>query len=250
MDERPSGSGRLEETVEKKKKLDERAQKAIIGYARLDLIENETELRFATWNPRPLKQEHVKRLVQSFLTKGADRFSYIKAIPLVVDKSDLQEKTYATEYKAESNPQSQLPLLKLAAEARGKRLLIAAGGQHRLHAVVQWQKMLRKQHAELAKERKTLEEADIETVTPDEIQNENKTQKPKRDALEETLSLGGQWMVVLYDTSKCSSLSFVVQDGMTVLRIFIPLRNARMAQPRISRIPGHPWNAQDTRSPS
>lgn len=202
LDERASGDGRLEASVEKTKEMEDRAQKAIFGYARLDLIENEGELRFGNWNPRKLKQEHVSRLIQSFLTRGADRFSSTKAIPLVIGKSDVKRGSYAKTYTAESNIQSQLPVLEVADAAKGKRILIAAGGQHRLHAVKQWQKMLKKQHAELAKERKALEEKDSETVSPEEIRQENKTRKPKRDALEETLALGGQWMVILYDAGK------------------------------------------------
>ena len=76
-----------------------------------------------------------------FLMKGMD-WSHIKAIPLVLSKQDMMKDTYMTMYKAELNLQHQLPLLKLVANARGKQMLIAARGQHQLHMVIQWQKML------------------------------------------------------------------------------------------------------------
>ena len=219
LDQQPSGDGRLEPSVENKITMDDRAQKAIFGYARLDLIVHETELRFGTWNPRPLKADQVSRLVQSFLTKGADRFSYAKAIPLVVSKTDVKEGTYAKTYEPGSDTKPQLPLLQVADGAKGKRALIAAGGQHRLKAVIQWTKTLTKQYEELVKERRALEEQDSETVALEEVQHENKTRKPKRDGLQKTLALGGQWIVVLYDTGKplCPSLvsrTTVARAGM------------------------------------
>ncbi|KAF8432328.1 hypothetical protein L210DRAFT_3763940 [Boletus edulis BED1] len=202
LDQRPSGEGKLEALVEHKMSMDDRAQKAIFGYARLDLIVDESKLRFGTWNPRPLKQDQVNRLVQSFLTKGADRFAYTKAIPLVVSKTDVKEGTYKTTYEPGSHPKRNLPLLEVTEEAKGKRMLIAAGGQHRLHAVIQWTKMLTKQLEDMTKNREALEKQDIEMVDEGEIQQENKTSKPKRDSLRETLALGGQWMVILYDAAQ------------------------------------------------
>ncbi|KAF8119181.1 hypothetical protein EV363DRAFT_1306657 [Boletus edulis] len=65
LDSRPSGEGRLEASVQHKISMDDRAHKAIFGYARLDLIANRSDVRFGTWNPRPLKQDQVNRLVQS-----------------------------------------------------------------------------------------------------------------------------------------------------------------------------------------
>lgn len=61
---------------------------------------------------------------------------------------------------------------------------------------------LTKTAGELVKQRQALEQQDAENVTAMEIENENQTRKPKRDALQETLGLGGQWMVVLYDSGE------------------------------------------------
>ncbi|KAF8431107.1 hypothetical protein L210DRAFT_3508067 [Boletus edulis BED1] len=201
LDSRPSGEGRLEASVQHKISMDDRAHKAIFGYARLDLIANRSDVRFGTWNPRPLKQDQVNRLVQSFLTKGADRFAYSKAIPLVLSKTDVKGGSYRTTYEPGLEPNRYLPLLEVAEEVKGKRILIAAGGQHRLHAIIQWRKMLTKKYNEMESYREELEQKDSETVTEAEIQYENKTMKPKRDSLRETLALGGQWMVILYDAA-------------------------------------------------
>ncbi|KAF8122099.1 hypothetical protein EV363DRAFT_1301405 [Boletus edulis] len=186
LDSRPSGEGRLEASVQHKISMDDRAHKAIFGYARLDLIANRSD---------------VNHLVQSFLTKGADRFAYSKAIPLVLSKTDVKGGSYRTTYEPGLEPNRYLPLLEVAEEVKGKRILIAAGGQHRLHAIIQWRKMLTKKYNEMESYREELEKKDSETVTEAEIQYENKTMKPKRDSLRKTLALGGQWMVILYDAA-------------------------------------------------
>lgn len=196
------GEGKLEADVARMLALNKRTQKAIFGYARVDLIEQKEEFRFGTWNERRLQGPQVASLVQSFLTKGADRFSLSKAIPLVVMKTDVKATTYATTFSPGMEAAMALPILELQEGAKGKRRLVAAGGQHRVHAVEAWTKHLRKQHGELVKQRQALEQQDTENVTAMEIENENQTRKPKRDALQETLGLGGQWMVVLYDSGE------------------------------------------------
>lgn len=205
LDRRTSGngSGQLEASVTKKLGLEERARKAIFGYARLDLIEHKTELRFGTWNDRPLDKAQVGRLVQSFLTKGADRFSFTKAIPLSVRAKDLRPGTYGTKFTPGTDATMDLPVLELVEEAKGRKRLVAAGGQHRVNAVEAWVKTLKKQHAELVRQREALEQQDNEgPATTMDVEIENRTRKPRRDALQETLALGGQWMVVLYDAGE------------------------------------------------
>ncbi|KAG6369061.1 hypothetical protein JVT61DRAFT_1888 [Boletus reticuloceps] len=202
LDKRASGEGRLEEPVARKVNLEQQARKAIIGYARVDLIKMRNEFKFGQWNPRRLVEGQVNRLVQSFLTKGADRFSVMKAIPLVVSPSDVKKTTYATNYTVETDSTKDLPILELENAAEGKQRLVAAGGQHRVHAVAEWVKFLEKKQGELQRERQTLEKQDADAVTSAEIGRENNVQKVKRDTLEETLALGGQWMVILYDAGK------------------------------------------------
>jgi len=195
LDERTSGdgSGQLEASVTAKLGLEERARKAIFGYARLDLIQNKSEFLFGKWNDRPLDKQQVGRLVQSFLTKGADRFSFTKAIPLSVRAKDLRSGTYATKFTPGTDATTELPVLELVEEAKGKKRLTAAGGQHRVNAVEEWVKTLKKQHAELVRQREALEQQDSEAAgAAADIEIENRMRKPRRDALRETLLLGGQ----------------------------------------------------------
>ncbi|KAG6371987.1 hypothetical protein JVT61DRAFT_9005 [Boletus reticuloceps] len=202
LDERPSGPGKLEESVARKGRLEQRARKAIIGYARVDVIEKKSEFKFGEWNTRRLETAQVSRLVQSFLTKGVDRFSMMKAIPLVVSLTDVKTKTYVTKYDPDMDSMRDLPILELQDAAKGKQRLLAAGGQHRVHAVVEWVKFMRKRHSESVRDRQTLEKQNVEAVSSTEIEQENNVRKAKRDTIEETLALGGQWIVVLYDAGK------------------------------------------------
>ncbi|KAF8124615.1 hypothetical protein EV363DRAFT_1132290, partial [Boletus edulis] len=207
LDDRPSGDGKLEEAVTNRNTLDDHARKAVIGYARLDLIEKKEELRFGYWNDRPLKKAQVNSLVQSFLTKGADRFSVTKAIPLVVSQSEMKPGTYKTSYTPGVDAAKDLPILELNDSAKGKKRLVAAGGQHRLHAIQEWLNMLKKTHKEMARDRQHVEGQDTDNVAEMDIDIENHSRKAKRDAIEETLALRGQWLVILYDTGEWCSLS-------------------------------------------
>ncbi|KAG6369867.1 hypothetical protein JVT61DRAFT_13428 [Boletus reticuloceps] len=204
LDERPSGEGssQVEASVLEKQKLEGQARDRIFGYARVDLIKQKEEFRFGTWNDRPLQTVHVKRLVQSFLTKGTDRFSLTKAIPLIVKKTDIKATSYKKSYTPGATPLDALPMLELEDHAIGKKMLVAGGGQHRLHAVEEWTKILEKQHTELVKVRAHLGKQDSENVPTMDIEEENQKYKPKRVAIEETLSFGGQWMAILYDGDK------------------------------------------------
>ncbi|KAF8123156.1 hypothetical protein EV363DRAFT_1102171, partial [Boletus edulis] len=214
LDSRASGKGdgAIEASVAWKQKLEEECHQKIFGYARFDIIEHKDEIRFGSWNDRPLQQNQVSRLVQSFLTKGANRFAITKAIPLVVKKTEVKENTYATSYPSSGNAIETLPLLELRREAVGKKRLAAAGGQHRLRALEEWTKILQKRHTELTKQRQIIEQKDSEMVTATEIEQENQQRKPKRDALQQTLAFGGQWLVVLYDAeTKLTLCHFVDQ---------------------------------------
>ncbi|KAG6370180.1 hypothetical protein JVT61DRAFT_12327 [Boletus reticuloceps] len=204
LDERPSGegNGQVEAAVLERQSLEGKARDRIFGYARVDLVKQKDEFRFGTWNDRPLQMVHVKQLVQSFLTKGTDRFALMKAIPLIVKKTDIKEKSYKKNYIPGGNPVEALPMLELEDHAIGKKKLVAGGGQHRLHAVEEWTKMLQRKHTDMMRQRTHLEKQDSEETSKTDIAEENQTHKPQRDTLEETLALGGQWLVILYDGDK------------------------------------------------
>lgn len=178
--------------------MNERATKAIFGYARLDLIDYEDELEFGKWNFRELRREQTEDLVQSFLMWGLDRFSLSRAIPVVVQKEDVVDGTYRTS----AEPVLELPVLKLQEAALGKKAMKPPSGQHRARAMHVWHSLQEKQLSELLQARKRLEAQDFELTDPVEIAQENKENRPKVDDLEATLAFGGQWLVILYSAGK------------------------------------------------
>ena len=52
--------------------------------------------------------------------KGVDRFTYAKAIPIVILKTDIKDSTYAKMYEPGSDPKWQLLLLEVANAEKGK----------------------------------------------------------------------------------------------------------------------------------
>lgn len=208
LDDRPSGGGRLEASVAEKMATRKKADAAIFGYARLDLIDAEegSDFKWGVWNNRPCVLPQVTRLVQSFLINGVDRFSPMKSIPLVARPSDLittsYSKTLTSVTETDASTDSMLPMLQLRAEVKGKTRLQPAGGMHRLKAVTNWVVHLKREYDALKKERKALAAQGVEETEAAEIEAENTSRKPRRDALAETLALKGQWMVILYDYGK------------------------------------------------
>ncbi|KAF9231039.1 hypothetical protein BU15DRAFT_82890 [Melanogaster broomeanus] len=192
------GEAQLDDKVQANKKLEDQARKAVIGYARFDVLEHRGQIRFGKWNLRPVQRGQVNGLIQSFLVNGADRFSLKHAIPLVVEKESVKVGTYVV------NPDGgdELPVMEIAAGHVGTWGADAAGGQHRVEALEGWVTRLKVESAALKKETAALSEANMETMDDGEIEEHNKVRKPKKDALESYLAYGGQWMVILYDADK------------------------------------------------
>lgn len=111
-----------------------------------------------------------------------------------------------------------LPMLKLQVGMEGKTRLMPAGGKHRLEAVKSWVLHLKKEYENLKKQRLVLEAQLPDDTNTMQIDEENDSIKPRRDALAETLALKGQWMVILYDHCK-SHFSTLVNRSDVVSRI-------------------------------
>jgi hypothetical protein len=211
LDERPSGGGRLEASVAEKMTFQKKADGAIFGYARMDLLdmEDDKNLKWGSWNERPWQPPQVNKLVQSFLSNGVDRFSPMKAIHLVARPADLVSTSYSKTLRptAESEVETEttettetfLPLLELRTQLHGKYRLRPAGGMHRLKALEIWLGQLKREYDLLTKERKALAAQPEGAALPEDIAMDKFTSKPRRDALAETLDLKGQWLVILYD---------------------------------------------------
>ncbi|KAI6013307.1 hypothetical protein PISMIDRAFT_11860, partial [Pisolithus microcarpus 441] len=201
-DTRPGSGPQLEKEIEEANAMNEQVKKALLGYARFDILQNCDVLKFGKWNPRQLLPSQVAALGNSFLINGVDRFNYSYAMPLVMDKSSIEEGSYMPTPDAGPN----LPELKLRDGLPKDFKITAAGGQHRVAALKDWYAKKKAQLEECIKEQQAILSADVETLADGDLKKMNTTHKLDRQELESILAYGGQWLVVLYDKSKITNL--------------------------------------------
>jgi len=169
------------------------AHRAILGYARFDLIKYYDHLVFGEWNNRPLVDSQVQSLYQSFLVNGAERFNPIHAIPLVVPKNWLVEGSYSQEI----DKRQELPILEICSSAPKVWRIKAAGGHHRTKAIEAWMKKINKEY-----EMQLVEERNITGLPADNVKCIDEVVKIRLQKLAGMLEYGGQWMVTVFNESK------------------------------------------------
>ncbi|KIK22157.1 hypothetical protein PISMIDRAFT_23793 [Pisolithus microcarpus 441] len=155
-DTRPGSGPQLEKEIEEANAMNEQVKKALLGYARFDILQNCDVLKFGKWNPRQLLPSQVAALGNSFLINGVDRFNYSYAMPLVMDKSSIEEGSYMPTPDAGPN----LPELKLRDGLPKDFKITAAGGQHRVAALKDWYAKKKAQLEECIKEQQAILSAD------------------------------------------------------------------------------------------
>ncbi|KAG2104268.1 hypothetical protein BD769DRAFT_1676255 [Suillus cothurnatus] len=173
----------LDDSINEVTKHNKIADKAIIGFARFDLIKYYNHLEFGKWNNQPLVDSQVQSLYQLFLANGADRFNPIHAIPLVVHKQWLVEGSYEKDLDK-----------CISRNAPNEWKFKAAGGHHRTKAIEAWMnKMKTKYEMVLA------EETRVDNLPVGEINYIDKVVKLRWQKLEGVLAYGGQWIVTIFD---------------------------------------------------
>lgn len=183
-------------------KHEKAAHAAIIGYARFDIMQ--TPLRFGDWNKRKLELAEAKRLAESFVVNGCQRFNAKHFMPLIIKKEYCKEGTYA------NNPdlEEQLPLLTLTADIPRKYIIRAASGQHRLKALREWLDIKKTEHAAVKRQLEKIQKKPQDALTEEDTKRHNSELKAHVDGLEKLLSLDGQWGVALYDEGMCQSIHY------------------------------------------
>ncbi|KAI6025412.1 hypothetical protein PISMIDRAFT_16300 [Pisolithus microcarpus 441] len=205
MDVRKKNQPQLEETIEDVNMKNDRLKQALLGYARLDVLEHRERIVFGKWNPRTIQKTEIAGLVESFQVNGLDRFNPTHAMPLIVPKSILKLGMYVTEVKGIN----EVPLLQINAEAGKDWTISAAGGQHRVYALEVWLERKKKQLEDHLAVEKSIKAQDVDKIDEAELQKWNKSTKKEKDMLEGIIAYGGQWLVSLFDDSKCSNRQVV-----------------------------------------
>ena len=220
--------------------LQQKAQNALIGYARTDIIRR--ELVFGTYNQQQLNNVEKKTLLDSFNENGLDRFNVNHAIPLIlsvasVDKSTVM-KLSSIMFENVKPDSSHLPLLRLRtdppADANSivnfKDLLkiLVVGGYHHCAALDEW---ITQRQVLVSRATKGLREIQArEKLTKDAPTEEELNHA--QEALDHAMGLvkmGRLWIVTLYDEGECT---------MFPISISIPRLTWTSARPR-SRRQGH-----------
>ena len=142
-------------------------QSAFLGYAKVDYIKMGT--KFGQWNKRSVMSREVQKILLSFQSEGIQRFVTRNLVPIVLPKEFVDVKALHT---TSGTGGDDFPWLKFIGSTTE---VYAAGGQHRLQALIQLQTEL---------------EAKINDADEDETDV---------DQLKRQLKQVGVWGIAVYD---------------------------------------------------
>lgn len=179
----------------------EKADNALLGYARMDIIKR--SLEFGRYNTRELNLKEKASLVDSFLSNGLDRYGQSHAIHLIVKLDDIILETVKkpTDIEAPKRDGSHLPWLLFKNDSG----IVAAGGRHRRAALIDWVKTKRNGLTLAKCELKDLQaksKENAESVAEEEMS----AAEEMVDHLNGLVNAGGSWIVAVYDEGECFSI--------------------------------------------
>ena len=192
-------------------KLEDRVEKALLGYARMDVLER--ELTFGTWNSRHLNDLEKKLLLESFNINGLRRFEIQYAIPIVVPKHAVVLSSLARRANIETElpDGSHLNILEFTQDAPDA--ILAAGGRHRVAALKEW---LQQQQDILHDEEQELEtlcnlvKADDDAAAATAGYRDEISEREARVAMfKGIVDTNGEWVIGVYDEGQCTSSSSI-----------------------------------------
>ena len=179
--------------------------KAFVGYAWMDTLDSDKwKLEFGRWNDRPVNQNEVTKLVQSF-KGGLLRMAPENAMPAIIKKSHLVNGVdfYPKDIKLDQ-PNGGLPELNVSAVARTLGMF---GGQHRREALCRLACDLRKT-IEMNGEKIVEKQEALKRSLDEEKAIELKSLKEEKADAEVDLKTIRYWAVALYDDGECGYGSF------------------------------------------
>lgn len=189
----------LDSHVQENWKLQRGVCKSLLGYAILDLVQHASALVFGTWNPRPLKAGHIKKLQKSFEKEGLERYSEKSVIPIVLKKDfvDLSSLTH------DLSDTKKIPPFKYSTEAGASPTSIkCAGGRHRFEALQCYIADVHKLYKAVEGKRETIGMVADDALSSKDIQYYNHDSVGELQQLGGILKSNGQWLVAVYDESK------------------------------------------------
>ena len=185
-------------------RLERRAEKALMGYAKLDILTH--ELTFGPWNTRELDSSEKRMLIESFNVNGLRRFEIQYAIPIVVSKQTVVQSsvTRRADVKNEKPDGSHLRLLRF--EPAPPETILSAGGRHRKEALKDWLSeqaaLLAEERMELERLQKAIRSLDSIEVQDDLFEEEIQQREERINIFDTIVSQNGEWIVAVYDQGK------------------------------------------------
>lgn len=187
----------------------ETADRAFVGFARLDIIERKIE--FGPWNRRERKAAEVSKLLDSFHRNHVSRFEPMHAMPILLNRARLVDGGWVPRDAPGLNFQTGhgIPILKLADDpspgADGTvdwtqgPAIIAAGGHHRSATLAQYYEDRKTTLPSVQKKVKDLQSAITADLHNLDYKEHLRKEKKWAEMIEEQVRLKGKWLVAIYD---------------------------------------------------
>ena len=189
-------TAKAHDALDEKSKKNKAALKALIGYARLDILEHADRLKFGEYNPRRIDNSQVQKLLESFYINKVDRYLPDHLIHLFVDRKLLVGQCWSDDKYAGE----KLPKVEIVSNAPADWCFIAAGGHHRLEALKLWivkiQKLLNDKQQE---EKKILNQEVDDEMKDDTLVYLTNVLQPQIEHLKAKVTANRSWIVSLYD---------------------------------------------------
>jgi len=192
----PAKTAKQHDALDEKSKKDKAALKALIGYARLDILEHADRLKFGEYNPRRVDNVQVQKLLESFYINEVDRYLPDHLIHLFIARKLLVGQCWSDDKYAGE----KLPKVEIVSSAPADWCFIAAGGQHRLEALKLWIVKIQKLLNDKQQEEKKILNQEVDDETKDEtLLYLTNVLQPQIDHLKAKVTANGNWIIALYD---------------------------------------------------
>ncbi|KIL66948.1 hypothetical protein M378DRAFT_9652 [Amanita muscaria Koide BX008] len=179
--------------------LDTFCNQAIITICRVNILNPPVPIVWGIWNPRPISEEHVLKLLNQMSKNRIRPFANNNLLPIVIKPSAIDPSCIYKEPNAEA-----APVLKLTEEAVNSGIkLMFAGGHHRKEATLRIQEKsqeaindIARQIDEMKQEKKAAEEGSRPTGALNTKIGKMEKRLQREQRVHDTI---GIWGVILYD---------------------------------------------------
>lgn len=182
---------------------DPQAQAAAFTVNVMNVLDPPLPLEFGRWNDRPMVPSVAQGLFDTMKSQQVHAYKFMNLIPLVASKSEIDPSCVSLDYTRGENG----PVLKLTAEGLRRKVIVAAGGRHRVEAVRLMVEEGRQKVAKL-KERIAKEEKHDWVTTEEATKRTDKLEVLRKKAAQigvQTQRLS-HWGVIVYERGEWSTM--------------------------------------------